>query len=356
MQEYKNFLLKNISWVKIGGETPVFIETDNDDEFIRRVKEFKKAGDKFEVIGFGANTLFSDDGVKTPVIKNKSNYLEILEKTSTKLDQAASVNSNERHKAYKNENITSGYDYDDINYTEPEAPDILVKATAGLGLPFMITHLISKGITGLHMFAGIPGTVGGSVFNNIHGGPKLLSEFIDSVEVIDNEGNLISLTKEELGFGYNQTRFQDSGEIITSATFRLKLGDKQRALHAMKEWAKRKSSQPRNSLGSVFHNLSPEEQQRLGFPTPGIAYLIEHKLKLSGYRVGDIMIPEQTDPEEVQVNKNIFMNLGNGTAKDYLAVMKKVYKEAYEQYGIKLKPEVFFKGFKSEEIKEFLED
>lgn len=360
MQITKNFPLKEASWTKIGGPAKEFIEIDNNDEFVDLIKRLVKDNQKFEVLGWGANSLIADRGLDFAVIKNKTNVIEVgsvvqkQEEESTVTENFETDSLTSRHVFYNDEKITSGYDSTDIDYDEPEAETILVKMSAGVSLPYAINYLIDKGITGLQMFSGIPGTVGGAVFNNIHGGARLLSEFIDSVEFIDKEGNLQHLDKKELGLAYNQTKFQKDKDIIISATFDLKLGDKERAKHAAVEWAKRKSSQPRNSLGSTFHNLEPQLQQQLGFPTAGIAYLIEYKLGLSGYRVGGIMIPKQTPPDEVQVNKNIFMNVDNGTAADYLAVMKKVYYTAYEMFGIKLKPEVFFKGFEKEEIKEFI--
>jgi UDP-N-acetylenolpyruvoylglucosamine reductase len=357
MKNFKNFDLKNASWIKIGGPAAEFIEVENTDEFVSIVGQMRKTGTPFEVLGWGANSLISDRGLDLTVIKDKTNFIEIGD-VIAKTDSEENVNfenENElRHKSFKTENITSGYDYEDINYSEADAEDILVTMSAGVSLPYAINFLIDKGVTGLQMFSGIPGTIGGSVFNNIHGGPRLLSEYLDSVTFIDKQGNVHTLSKKELELGYNQSRFQINGDIIVSATFRLKLGDKNKARFAAIEWAKRKSTQPRNSLGSTFHNLTPEQQADLGVPTPSIAYLIEHKLKLSGTRIGGIMIPEQTPADQPQKNKNIFMNVDHGTAEDYLNLMKLVYRETYNQYGIKLKPEIFFKGFQLDEIKEFI--
>lgn len=348
-----NFELKNISWVKIGGPADRYIELANQEEFIAEVKEILKEGDKFEIIGWGANTLISDNGIRKSVIKCKTGEIKILDKVERSRDFVTEVeeNTNERYQVDQEYNISKGYKHgymsDDINYTEPDADDILVKIDAGVSLPYTINYLIEKGITGLHMFTGIPGTIGGSVFNNIHGGPRLISEFIDSIEVINPDGNLVSLSKEELDLDYNKTRLQKSGEIIISATLRLKLGDKARSRAAAVEWARRKASQPKNSLGSVFHNLTEDDKTKYNLPSVSAGYLIDHVLKLRGYRVGNIMIPEEE-------NTNIFINLGNGTASDFLAVMKKVYNEAYQQLGVKFRPEIYLKGFSDQEIEEFL--
>jgi UDP-N-acetylenolpyruvoylglucosamine reductase len=59
------------------------------------------------------------------------------------------------------------------------------------------------------------------------------------------------------------------------------------------EWAKRKQVQPQNSLGCIFQNISSEEQQKIGTPTPSIGYIIQHILKLQGYRVGNAQVSLQ---------------------------------------------------------------
>jgi UDP-N-acetylenolpyruvoylglucosamine reductase len=113
------------------------------------------------------------------------------------------------------------------------------------------------------------------------------------------------------------------------------LGEKARAQQASIDWAKQKSSQPKNSLGSVFQNLTPEVQKKLNLPTPSIGYLVEHVLKLSGFRIGDAQI--------APTSNNFILNLGNSTASDYIAVVEKVESEAHQQLGIKLKREIFIK-------------
>lgn len=353
MKIYENINLRDYSWIKIGGKCPKLIETESDDEFRKVVSSLIKDGIPFEVIGWAANTLISDRGIDCVVVRNRSNNIKVLNKKDilrTQFLGESEKGMNPRHNVYKNERVTSGYNYEDLDYSEPEAEDIKVSISAGSSLPYVINTLIDHGITGLQMFSGIPGTIGGSIYNNIHGGPRLLSEFIENVEFIDEKGEIRVLENKDLKFRYNYSLFQEISGVITSANFILKLGDKERARAVSLEWARRKSTQPKNSLGSTFHNLDVSDQKRLGLPTSSTAYFIEHVLKLSGFRVGGIMIPEQTPPDQAQINKNILINVGDGTAEDYLAVMKHICKVAYEKCGVKLKPEIFFKGFYEEEL------
>jgi UDP-N-acetylmuramate dehydrogenase len=310
-----------------------------------------------DFVGWGANILFTDGKYQTKLINTRSiSFIEVNPDLKlfplSKIDFADRKIS-ARHIVSKDKNRTSGYVTDDLNYDEFEAEDVYLLTSPGVSLPFLINDSISKGITGLQLFAGIPGTVGGAVFNNIHGGSRLLSEFIEAVECIDNDGNLFWLTWEELLFNYNESKLKQEQLVVTKVLFHLKLGDKERAKSVSIEWARRKSLQPKNSLGSVFHNIDEQTKDKLGMPTTSTAYLIEHKLNLSGYRVGDIKIPDRTDPSQPQINKNIFMNLGNGTAEEYIAVMRKVWEEANSRFGIKLKSEIYFKGISDDLVRDF---
>lgn len=351
MKTYTNFELKNASWVKIGGLTKEFIEVETTDELKSIVSRFIKDGKAFDLIGLGANSLISDRGLDCAVIKVKTNQIEILGSgiagKSLKNESFGEehVFNEGRHSSDDLEGTFRGIDFKDLDTDESNAEDVQVKLDAGLSLQPVMMHLISNGITGFQCFSGIPGTIGASVVNNIHGGPKLLSSFLEEVEIITQIGEHKILRKEELEVGYNKTRFQNSGDVILSATFNLKLGDKERAKFVVAEWAKRKRTQPKKSLGSVFHNLEPEVQLQLGFPTPSIGFLVEHKLNLSGFRCGDALIFPKSN--------NFIVNCGNASATEYLNVMKKIYDCTLEMYGIELKTEIFLKGFEDEEIKEF---
>lgn len=357
MKRDKHFKLKDISWVKIGGEVDELISPENIDELVQISSQLRKEKQPIDFIGWGANILFTDNRYETILVNTRSvNFIDTnIQSEKFPLSQVSFSDRklSARHVASKNKTRTSGYVNDDLDYDEYESEDAFVLASAGVSMPFLINDTISKGFTGLQLFSGIPGTVGGAVFNNIHGGSRLISEFVESVECIDSDGKILWLTWEELEFNYNESLLKQKQLFITKVLFHLKLGDKAKAKEAATEWARRKALQPKNSLGSVFHNLDEETKNKFSFPTTSAAYLIEWELDLSGYRVGDIKIPDKTSPEQPQINKNIFMNLGNGRAEDFIAVMRKVWDVAYSKFGIKLKSEIYFKGIDSELIKDF---
>lgn len=352
MKKFNNFPLKQISWIKIGGIAKEYIESETDDELKEVVKEKIANNERFEVIGWGSNTLISDKGIPYTLIKNKTNNIEILSNKNylstdkiivSESEQYSLVDVDSRHEVDKTKGTFRGIEFKDLDYDESQKEVIKVKISSGISLSYVMNFLIDKGITGLQWFSGIPGSIGGAIFNNIHGGTHSLSEFLDSVEVIEKSGNVKTITITELGMGYEKSRFQETGEIIVSGTFNLRAGDKEKASYVSRQWAKRKISQPRNSLGSVFRNISKEDQIRLGFPTPSIGYLVEHELMLSGYQVGDAMVS--------RTSNNFIINLGNATSNDYLSVIRKIKSEALSKFGLKLTPEIFFKGFDKEELR-----
>src|SRR3990172_5214327 len=88
-----------------------------------------------------------------------------------------------------------------------------------------------------------------------------------------------------------------------------------------------------------------KKKEKLGIPTTSTGFIIEHLLKMSGFRIGDAAISKD--------HHNFIVNEGNSTAKDYLAVMKEIYNRTKKELGIELVPEIFLLGFKEAEIKEF---
>ncbi len=354
MNIYENIDLKNIAWIKIGGKCKKFIEVDNTNDLNTLVHGFHTNNEAFDVIGWSCNTLFSDMDFEKNLIKIKTKEIVIgFDRSRLPISIPKTVDA--RHVIFKTNKITSGFETDDIEYDEKAGDEIIVKVDAGVALSSLINTLNNEAIVGLHYFAGIPSSIGAAAINNIHGGPKNMSEYIYALEIIDLNGNIRLMTNEDMQYDYDYSILQYGGAVVTHVYFLLRIGDKERGIRASVQWAKKKSTQPKNSLGSAFHNLTRDDQQRLSLPTPGLAYLIEHVLKLSGYRVGGIMIPEQTASDQPQINKNIIVNMGDGKAEEYLAVLEKVWDQAYEQCGLKLKTEIHFKGFEKERIQKFLD-
>lgn len=332
--------------VGIGGPADIWYEAQSNAEFIEAINLARKLNIPLTILGRGSNVLISDEGIRGLVLKNGSKNIiigsELPVKETKELDQE--MEKIAYRWASDNNQGTFKYEFKDLDYEESNSPRIEVKIDSGVDMAFAINYLINKGITGLQWYARIPGNLGGWVYNNVHGGTHFINELIKSVEVINENGAVMTLKPADLKFGYDESRFHSTNEIILSVTLELYKGDQQKAKAAAIEWAKRKAIQPHRSTGSVFKNLSSEEQSRLGYPTASIGYIIEHVIKLSGFRVGDAAISK--------AHHGFIENLGRATANDYLQVITTIKKTAKEKIGIELHPEIFFLGFSEDQLQE----
>lgn len=329
--------------VKIGGPAEVFYLAKDQKKFEQLLSFTKKEDIKTTVLGWGANTLIADRGIRGLVILNKAGQIKVTgdsedaKNIEIKIEDevVARWDSDNKQGSFK-------YEFKDLDYDESDSPRVKVEIDAGVSLNQAIVSLINKGITGLQWYARIPSTIGGAVYNNIHGGTHFIGEVIESVRVMNSSGEIFVLDKEELEFEYDYSRFHKTDEVILSATFNLFRGDVQKAKYVYKEWNKRKSIQPHNSLGCVFKNISNQEKEKLGYPTTSVGYLVEHVLGMKDYHVGDAHVSEY--------HCAFIENKGQATASDYLQVIKNIIKEAKIKTGLTISPEIFFLGFEKSEL------
>lgn len=337
--------LAPFSTVKIGGPAEVFLETKNSDDFIKVVTFAKIANIPLTIIGWGANSLISDKGIRGLVIKNSASNIQLLDENINpeKIDHLDNDLQKTMARWDKDDNQSPvKYDFHDLDYNEYDKPAVRVRLDSGVALPFAINYLLEKGITGLQWYSRIPATIGGAIYNNIHGGTHFIAEVIESVTVIDQNGQIKVIENKELEAGYDYSRFHKSREIIVYADFILRHGDKERAKIVAREWAIRKAIQPHKSLGCVFQNISKDEQQKHSLKTPSVGYIVEHVLQMKGFRVGDAMVSEK--------HAAFIENMGNATAGDYLKIIKLIVQKTKEKLDINLKPEIFFLGFEKNEL------
>lgn len=331
--------------LKIGGPAEILYLADGADDLVKVSKIARECDVPVTVIGGGTNILVSDKGIRGLVIVNVKGDIKIGEEVVVEDKESGQIDITYRWESDNSQGTFRGIEFKDLDYDESNLQKVEVVMDSGVNLPYALYYLIEQGLTGLQWYAGIPGTIGGAVFNNIHGGTHFISEVVKSVDVMDAEGNVKTLTIEELGADYDRSRFHKSKEVILRATFNMYHGDKEKAMYVAKEWAKRKAIQPRNSPGCAFANLTQEQKISHNYPTTSAGYIIEHVLKMTGFKIGDAAI----SPD----HHNFIINLGKATAADYLSVVKTIYNRTKEETGIILVPEIFFLGFEPEEIKEF---
>lgn len=321
------------STVKIGGPADVLVITKTTDELVSTATYARAHSIPLTILGWGANTLISDEGIRGIVVIHKAKNIQVL-------DETAAVSAVPQPAARWQH--ADGTQSDQFDYYTGVEPRVVVELESGTPLPYAINTLLNQGITGLEWFSRIPATIGGAIYNNIHGAGHFLSEAVVSVTVLNEAGEKHTVPAVSLEFEYDYSRFHHTTELILSAKLLLYRGNVEEAKAAAIEWAKQKQIQPQNSLGCVFHNLDQATKDRLKLPTTSVGYFIDQVLKLSGFRIGDAQISPK--------HAAFIENTGAATAADYLAVIKTIQQKAAQEQRVVLQPEIFFRGFEPSEI------
>jgi UDP-N-acetylmuramate dehydrogenase len=202
---------------------------------------------------------------------------------------------------------------------------------AGLPAPLAARRTAAAGYAGLHIFVGVPGSVGGGVYMNAgcHGGDW--SEVVESVTVVDQEGCDAVLPRSDVPFTYRRSGLD--GRVVVEAAVRLRPEEQHRLdeqITEMFEW--RQNGTPFNQpcCGSVFKNPAGPSWKREGGPRTA-GQLIE-AAGLKGFRVGAA--------EVSPMHANYFVNTGGATAADVRGLIEHVQGRVESEFGALLEPEV----------------
>jgi UDP-N-acetylmuramate dehydrogenase len=212
-------------------------------------------------------------------------------------------------------------------------------AGAGLPAPLVARRTAEAGFAGLHIFVGVPGTVGGGVYMNAgcHGGDW--SEVVERITVVDASGQDTVLARRDIPFSYRRSGLD--GRIVLETTVRLrpeKPAQLDEAVAEMFEWRQRGTPFNQPCCGSVFKNpAGPSWKREDGPRTAG--QLIE-AAGLKGFAIGGV----QVSP----MHANYFVNTGGATAGDVRRLIEHVQQEVQKKFGVGLEPEVKLIGSKGE--------
>jgi UDP-N-acetylenolpyruvoylglucosamine reductase len=202
---------------------------------------------------------------------------------------------------------------------------------AGLPAPLAARRTSAAGFAGLHIFVGVPGSVGGGVYMNAgcHGGDW--AEVVERVLVVDATGQDRVLDREQVPFRYRRSGLD--GQVVLETVVRLRAEPQAQldeAIAEMFEWRQRGTPFNQPCCGSVFKNPSgPSWKQEGGPRTAG--QLIE-AAGLKGTRIGGA--------EVSPMHANYFVNTGGATAADVRALIDRAQAEVETRFGARLEPEV----------------
>ena len=204
----------------------------------------------------------------------------------------------------------------------------LIYAKAGAFLSQIAAFAWKEGLTGLEFAAGIPGTIGGGVVMNAGAYGGELCQVVETVRVLDKEGNELELDNETMEFGYRTSAIQNQPFIVTEVVIRLTPGDKD-AIHARMEElaARRREKQPLEypSAGSTFKR-----------PEGYYAGELIMKVGMRGFTVGGAQVSEK--------HCGFVINTGTASSADIIEVIEKVQESVKNTFGVQLEPEVILLG------------
>lgn len=319
MADIKNLLKgvqENVSLVdyttfKIGGPARYFFIAKTAEEIINALKFAKSKGIPYYILGNGSNVLVSDAGFGGIVIKAQNTKYQML---NTAID-----------------------------------------AGAGVNLAKLVAESAKAGLTGLEWAIGIPGTVGGAIVGNAGAFSRSMSEFAESVWVLDTE----TLTERAAGnaeceFGYRSSIFKErKNYVIIKTILKLSKAEPEKIKRQIKEYLeKRKERHPVGpSVGSVFKNPPISENQKAfeklakKFPeaekfrvTGKIpAGWFVDELGLLGKKIGGAMISQK--------HGNFIINAGGAKATDVITLISLIKQKVRVNFGIQLQEEIQYVGF-----------
>ncbi|MFR2266286.1 MAG: UDP-N-acetylmuramate dehydrogenase, partial [Clostridium sp.] len=183
-------------------------------------------------------------------------------------------------------------------------------------------------LTGFEFACGIPGTIGGAVFMNAGAYNGSMSDVVESIEVISEDGEIKTLSKEELDFGYRSSAVMKKGYIVLSATLDLKHGEVKTIREMITDLTeKRESKQPLEypSAGSTFKR-----------PEGYFAGKLIQDAGLKGYEMNGAAVSSK--------HSGFVINKGGARAKDILNLIKHIQDEVKKQFGVDLHTEVRIVG------------
>lgn len=202
--------------------------------------------------------------------------------------------------------------------------DTRIRVMAGITMARAAVFAAGLGLGGMEFAHGIPGTIGGGVYMNAGAYGGELCQIIESVDIMDYEGNTRRLSCKEMDFSYRHSRLEEDPAIVISADFVLTPRPEEEIRARMKELqGKRSASQPLDlpSAGSAFKR-----------PVGGFAAALIDQAGLKGYQVGGAAISTK--------HAGFAVNLGGATASDVKTLLKEVSDKVYENSGIRIEPEV----------------
>jgi len=293
----ENVPLAPYTTFQIGGPADLFFEAETPDELAIAVRVARENDIPHFLLGVGANVIIGDRGFRGLVIHNAADGTEVDPDTGR-----------------------------------------LYAASGAIMYPDVIEDAVSHGLSGLEHYVGIPSTVGGALWQNLHflsppperERTMYIEEVLDEADILTEENERKTVGVDYFEFGYDESILHHRDDVVLSATFQLEPGDRVRMREIMEanlDWRSKRhpplDTEP--SVGSIFKKIEGV----------GAGRLIDN-CGLKGTRIGGALVTYR--------HANIFINTGDATAADVCALIEHVRDTVEQDTGYALETEIDFIG------------
>lgn len=292
----RDVVLAPFTTFRIGGPADVYTLARTPEELAEAVTAARATETPYFMLGRGANILVADKGFRGLIIHNRAGGIEFLD-------------------------------------------DRRVRAGGGVDtFPDLINATVRRNLGGLHHYVGIPSTVGGALWQNLHflsPAPErertmFIEEVVEEAELLTEEGDRKTVGVDYFEFGYDQSILHERDDIVLTATFKLDPAPEAELRQVMRdnlEW--RDDRHPDlwlyPSAGSIFQKIEGV----------GAGRLID-QCGLKGHVHGAAGIFHR--------HANIVVNHGGATAAEIRYLIDLAQSTVEKETGYRLETEISFIG------------
>lgn len=293
----RGVILGPFTTFQIGGPADLFYEAHTADELARAIVLAREHAIPYFLLGRGANILIGDGGFRGLVVRSAARHLKV----------------------------------------DPSTSRLWVESGA-IMFPDVIHTAVNCGLSGLEHYVGIPSTVGGALWQNLHflsppperERTMFIEEVVFEAEILSQESERKTVGVDYFNFGYDYSILHDRDDVVLTVTFQLQpadIGRMEDVMEANLRWRRDRhpplDTEP--SAGSIFKKIEGV----------GAGRLID-ECGLKGTRIGGAEITRR--------HANIMINRGDATASDVRALIAYVQQVVQHETGYLLEPEISFIG------------
>jgi len=269
------------TWLRLGGPAEYLLTPDSEQQLLEVLKFCMAEDLPVKILGGGTNLLVDDAGVRGAVVRVMEPLLSEITVDGT-----------------------------------------TVKAGGGALLSHAVSESVRAQLAGLETLVGIPGTVGGAVLGNAGGRHGEIGELVESVTVLDREGNVQERSGDELSFSYRQSSLHDV--LVLNATFELTEDPSDELTRRMRQnWIMKRATQPLadQSAGCIFRN-----------PRGLSAGALIEQCGLKGMAIGKARISDR--------HANFVVTESGATCDEVDQLITRVQAAVAEKFGVELELEI----------------